>query len=76
MRRGRLDAQQVELEAMFRRLRVVEINLGIPGQGPRPDDPERESNRHMRARLVAFAKEIRDRLDVVDGKMTERMEAS
>lgn len=55
---------------MFRRMRAAEGILGIPGRGVRPDDPERESNRHMMERLADLAEEINERLDCIEGATT------
>jgi len=69
-RRAKLEAMERELEEMFRRMRALEEKLGIPGQGPRPDCPERESDRYMLGRLSDLAGEIQERLGVIEGTMT------
>ena len=64
-----LENLQISLESQFRRLRSLERAAGIPGRGVRPDAPERESNRHMRKRLVAFAQEISERLEAIERRL-------
>ncbi len=64
--RPRLEALESDLEAMFLRMRVAEDALGIPGQGPRPDAPEFESNRYMQERLMELAEHINGRLEAIE----------